>query len=377
MSASNPKPIETHINEVIEKFGLNQIGTVTGTTVRDGKISLSLELDPTHKAKFEKIKEEAQAALASYPSISKARITAMAKHEDKHTQEQASDCSSGGCGGCPSSGGCGSANKEPEPPILEGIKSVIAVASGKGGVGKSTTSVNLAVSLAKQGLKVGLLDADIYGPSLGMMLGHKGGEIEVKDNRPQPVEAYGLKTMSLSYMLKPEQAVVWRGPMIMSAISQFLKEVEWGELDVLVIDMPPGTGDAQITLAQVAGEKLKTGGAIVVSTPQDIALLDARRALTMFRDTDIPILGLIENMSVFVCPHCGESSHIFGDKGCEKEAEKKHIPFLGSIPLTTDIRMHSDSGKPITVEQPNGDIAKAYDEIAQNVVKSLKKTGSL
>ncbi|KAG1702788.1 Iron-sulfur protein NUBPL [Nymphon striatum] len=249
---------------------------------------------------------------------------------------------------------------------VPGIKNIIAVASGKGGVGKSTTSVNLALALASKGLKVGLLDADIYGPSMPRMLGITD-KPTAQGKILSPLEGYGLKVMSMGFLVEEETPMIWRGPMVISALTQMLREVAWGELDLLIVDMPPGTGDAQLTMSQ----QVPLAGAVIVSTPQDIALIDARKGLNMFRKVEVPILGLIENMSTFICPKCGEQSDIFGHGGARSEADRLGVPFLGEIPLHMDIRTNSDGGTPVTVSNPDGPHAKIYKEIAGEVIARL------
>src|SRR5690606_35856563 len=231
---------------------------------------------------------------------------------------------------------------------VPGVASIIAMASGKGGVGKSTTAVNIALGLVANGLKVGVLDADIYGPSMPRLLNIRGKPGTVDGRVLKPMENYGLKVMSMGFLVEEETPMIWRGPMVMSALTQMLREVDWGELDVLVVDMPPGTGDAQLTMAQ----QVPLAGAIIVSTPQDLALIDARKGLAMFRKTDIPVLGIIENMSYFLCPSCGERSDIFGHGGAAEEARKLGIPFLGEVPLHMAIRARSDEGHPIVAAEP-------------------------
>jgi ATP-binding protein involved in chromosome partitioning len=243
---------------------------------------------------------------------------------------------------------------------VAGIKHMIAVASGKGGVGKSTTAVNLALGLQAIGLKAGILDADIYGPSQPRLLGLSGRPQVANGNTLRPMEAYGLKAMSMGFLVDEGTPIIWRGPMVVSALTQMLRDVAWGELDALVIDMPPGTGDVQLTMAQ----QVPLAGAIIVSTPQDLALIDARKGLSMFRKVDVPVLGIIENMSFFVCPKCGERSDIFGHGGAKLEAEKLGIPFLGGVPLHMDIRKTSDEGQPIVATSPNGPHAQIYRDIA-------------
>lgn len=250
---------------------------------------------------------------------------------------------------------------------VPGIKSIIAVASGKGGVGKSTTSVNLALGLLGQGLSVGILDADIYGPSMPRLLGIS--DRPSADGRIlNPLKSYGLKVMSMGFLVEEETPMIWRGPMVISALTQMLREVAWGELDVLIVDMPPGTGDAQLTMAQ----QVPLAGAIIVSTPQDIALIDARKGLNMFRKVEVPIMGLIENMSTFICPNCGEQSDIFGHGGARKEADSLGVPFLGEIPLHMDIRTNSDGGTPVTVSAPDSPHAKIYNDIAARVIERIR-----
>ena len=255
----------------------------------------------------------------------------------------------------------------PRAQIIPGVKHVIAVASGKGGVGKSTTACNLALALLAQGLKIGVLDADIYGPSMPKLFGLHGKPRVVSGRILEPLDGYGVKVMSIGFMVEEETPMIWRGPMVMSAITQMLREVAWGELDVLVVDMPPGTGDAQLTMAQAT----PLAGAVIVSTPQDLALIDARRGVAMFRRVEVPILGIVENMATFVCPHCGDASHIFGHGGARKEAERLGVPFLGEVPLNMTIRETSDSGRPVVAIDPNGPQARAYAEIAKAVWQGL------
>ncbi len=246
------------------------------------------------------------------------------------------------------------------------MKHIVAVASGKGGVGKSTTAVNLAVALAQQGLKVGVLDADIYGPSLPRMLG-LSAKPELRDGSMVPLRAWGLQAMSIGFLVDPDTAMIWRGPMVMGALEQMMGQVHWGALDVLVVDMPPGTGDAQLTMAQ----RVSLSGAVIVSTPQDIALIDARRGVRMFEKTLVPVLGLIENMSTFNCPNCGHVTELFGHGGARREAEALGIPFLGEVPLLLDIRVTGDAGTPITAAAPDSPAAKAFAAIAARVWDGL------
>lgn len=251
--------------------------------------------------------------------------------------------------------------------LLPNVKNIVAVASGKGGVGKSTVAVNLAVALAQLGLRVGLLDADIYGPSLPRMLG-LARKPDVRGDRMIPLEAWGLKAMSIGFLVDEDTAMIWRGPMVMGALEQMMGQVEWGELDVMIVDMPPGTGDAQLTMAQ----RVTLAGALVVSTPQDIALLDARRGVKMFERTRVPVLGLVENMSFFCCPNCGHRSEIFGHGGARTEAEKLGIEFLGEIPLLLEIRSAADAGTPIVASAPQSDAARAYRDVAARLQAKLE-----
>lgn len=251
---------------------------------------------------------------------------------------------------------------------VPGVGAIIAVASGKGGVGKSTTAVNLALGLAASGQRVGVLDADIYGPSMPRLLGISGKPQTVDGKVLKPMENYGLKVMSMGFLVDEETPMIWRGPMVMSALTQMLREVQWGELDILVVDMPPGTGDAQLTMAQ----QVPLAGAVIVSTPQDLALIDARKGLNMFRKVDVPLLGIVENMSYFIAPDTGKRYDIFGHGGARREAERLGVPFLGEVPLTMDVRESSDAGTPVVVTNPDGAQAKVYRDIAAKVLERLK-----
>ncbi len=264
----------------------------------------------------------------------------------------------------------GDDDKRPAMAPIPGIKTILAIASGKGGVGKSTCATNIALGLSQLGLKVGLLDADIYGPSAPKLMGiHEQPRIE--GDRVFPIEKYGIKVMSMGFFMEEENPVIWRGPMVVSALMQFTREVDWagdwGSLDVLVLDMPPGTGDAQLTMAQ----QTPLTGAVIVSTPQDLALIDARKGLNMFKNVDVPILGIIENMSTFICPHCSKTSDIFGHGGAEEDARRLGVPFLGAIPLHMDIREHSDAGTPVVVSQPDSPHTKVYKSIALKLATRL------
>jgi ATP-binding protein involved in chromosome partitioning len=259
----------------------------------------------------------------------------------------------------------------PSPAGIPGVAAIIAVASGKGGVGKSTTAVNLALALRDLGLKAGILDADIYGPSMPKLLAIRERPQTVGGNRLRPIERFGMPVMSIGFLIEEETPMIWRGPMVMSALTQMLREVEWGALDVMVVDMPPGTGDAQLTMAQQVPLK----GAVIVSTPQDLALIDARRGIAMFRRVNVPVLGIVENMSTFICPQCGTRSDIFGHGGARREAERLGVPFLGEVPLDIAIREKSDSGSPVVATVPDGVHAEYYRAIAKRVRDELAAAG--
>ncbi|KAJ1691803.1 hypothetical protein LUZ63_015958 [Rhynchospora breviuscula] len=265
---------------------------------------------------------------------------------------------------------CNGASGNVKNPSIPGVKDIIAVASGKGGVGKSTTAVNLAVALANAWkLNVGLLDADIYGPSIPTMMNlHQKPDVS-QDMKMIPIENYGVKCMSIGFLVEKDAPIVWRGPMVMSALEKLTRGVSWGNLDVLIVDMPPGTGDTQLSVSQ----RLKLSGAVIVSTPQDIALIDARRGANMFRKVEVPILGLVENMSCFKCPKCGEKSYIFGEGGARRTANDMQLKFLGEVPLELGVRTSSDEGEPVVVSYPQSTSAKAYVDIAEKIVNRLKQ----
>jgi ATP-binding protein involved in chromosome partitioning len=261
------------------------------------------------------------------------------------------------------------------PRLLPAVQHILAVASGKGGVGKSTVAVNLAVNMARRGSRVGLLDADIYGPSIPMMLGAKGlkPEIDAKSRRLLPLQKFGVRFMSLGSLVDPEAAVVWRGPMVMKALEQLLGDVEWGELDILIVDMPPGTGDAQLTLSQ----KVRLSGAVIVTTPQDVALADAIKGVAMFRKVEVPIIGIVENMSYFHCPHCSARTDIFGHGGGRMQAERLHVPFLGEVPLEEAVRDSGDSGQPLSAASGSLPSQRAFAKIAERVLMALTMPSGL
>ncbi len=251
--------------------------------------------------------------------------------------------------------------------LLPKVKNIVAVASGKGGVGKSTTAVNLALALAAEGARVGILDADIYGPSQPMMMGLQGRPESEDGKTIEPMENYGVQVMSIGFLVEDDQAMIWRGPMATQALDQLLRQTNWGDLDYLIVDMPPGTGDIALTLSQ----RVPLTGAVIVTTPQDIALLDAKKGMTMFEKVSVPILGLVENMSVYVCPNCGHSEHIFGAEGGKRLAEQYKVDYLGALPLNLSIREQTDSGHPTVVAEPDGEIAQVYKSVARRVAVAV------
>ncbi|MCB8879416.1 Mrp/NBP35 family ATP-binding protein [Acidisoma cellulosilytica] len=332
-----------------------------GIAVRDGLVQVTLGVDRARAGSLEQARRAAEAAIARLPGVRNATVVLTAH---RAPQETAPAPQTGGHAG--HGHGAASRPPAPKPQPIPGIAHIIAVGSGKGGVGKSTVSVNLAVALAQAGLRVGLMDADIYGPSLPRMLG-ASRRPDVRGDRLIPIEAWGLKAMSMGFLVEEDSAMIWRGPMIMGAVQQFLGQVEWGELDVLVVDLPPGTGDIQLTLSQRA----KVTGAVIVSTPQDIALIDARRAVKMFEKVEIPIFGVIENMSYFCCPNCGHQTNIFGHGGARAEAATLGQAFLGEIPLLPEVRAMSDAGTPVVTEAPDSEAGRAFAAIAQTLLSRL------
>jgi ATP-binding protein involved in chromosome partitioning len=323
--------------------------------IADGKAYFSITVPADRAAEMEPLRLSAEQAAKGVPGIAGAVVALTA--DRKPGQQQPAPARPAAAAGRPTQQPGSSKVGVP------GVRAIIAVASGKGGVGKSTTSVNLALGLQALGLKVGMLDADIYGPSLPRLLKISGRPKQQEDRIILPMENYGLKVMSMGFLVDEEAAMIWRGPMVQSALMQMLREVAWGELDVLVLDMPPGTGDAQLTIAQ----QVPLAGAVIVSTPQDLALLDARKGITMFRKVEVPLLGVIENMSYFIAPDTGARYDIFGHGGAKAEAERIGVPFLGEVPLTIAIREMSDAGTPVVVADPDGPQAAIYREIAKKV----------
>ena len=318
-------------------------GLVDSLELKGGLVQLALRTDRAGAAGMEPVRRAAEALLSRLPGVTNASVILTA-----HRPEPA-----------------------PAPParakLLPEVRHVVAVASGKGGVGKSTTAVNLAVALARQGLSVGLLDADVHGPSLPRMLG-ASRKPETRDGQMIPIEAWGLRCMSIGFLVDADQAMIWRGPMVMGALEQMMGQVAWGALDILVVDMPPGTGDAQLTMAQ----RVSLSGAVIVSTPQDIALIDARRGVRMFEKTRVPVLGIVENMSTFSCPNCGHTTELFGHGGARREADALGVPFLGEVPLLLDVRTSGDAGTPITAAAPDSPAAQCFTAIAARVWAGLR-----
>ena len=332
-------------------------GMVSGLSLREGHVGFAIEVDPSQAPVMEPVRRAAEKAVMDLPGALSATVVL--------TAHRAAPAPARGPSGPARPQGHAHPHGQPGAGRLSlpGIKHTIAVASGKGGVGKSTTAANLALALHANGLKVGLLDADVYGPSQPRMMGIKGKPTSKDGKVMEPMENHGIKVMSMGFLIDEETPMIWRGPMVMSAITQLLRDVAWGDLDVLVCDLPPGTGDTQLTMAQ----NVPLSGAVIVSTPQDIALLDAKKGLNMFRKVDVPVLGIIENMSYFACPHCGERSEIFAHGGARREAERFSVDFLGEIPLDIAIRETSDGGQPIVVSQPRSPHAAAYRDIAHKI----------
>jgi ATP-binding protein involved in chromosome partitioning len=337
-------------------------GKLSEIVAADGKVFFSITVDASAVKQWESVRAKAEVAVRAVPGVTSAMVALTAER-------------AGGAGAAPPrpqqrpapERGQPRGHAAPSPAGIPGVESIIAVASGKGGVGKSTTAVNLALGLRDLGLKVGLLDADIYGPSIPKLLAIREKPQTVGGTRLKPIERHGMAVMSIGFLIEEETPMIWRGPMVMSALTQMLREVEWGTLDVLVVDMPPGTGDAQLTMAQQVPLK----GAVIVSTPQDLALIDARRGIAMFRRVNVPVLGIVENMSTFICPHCGTRSDIFGHGGARAEAERLGVPFLGEVPLDIIIREKSDAGLPVVATAPDSAHAQTYRDIAARVRDGL------
>jgi ATP-binding protein involved in chromosome partitioning len=349
------------IADPVSRKSVVDAGLIEGLALRGGHVSFAIEVPPERGPSSEPLRKACEEAVKKLPGVlsvtavltahreQSAAPRAQGPHPHRHPQAPTPDTTKG----------------------IAGVQSIIAVASGKGGVGKSTVAVNLALGLAALGLKTGLLDADIYGPSVPRLLAVR--EKPKSDGRVlQPIERFGLKTMSIGFLVGEDTPMVWRGPMVQSALTQMLGDVAWAPLDVLVVDMPPGTGDAQLTLAQ----RVPLKGAVIVSTPQDLALIDARKGIAMFQKTEVPVLGLIENMSLFICPNCGHESHIFGHGGARETAGRLGIDFLGEIPLVPAIRESSDEGTPIVAKDAGSAEARAFIAVAERVAEKLAGTGA-
>lgn len=347
-------------------------GMVAGLTVKEGAVSFAIEVDPARGKALEPIRQAAEGAAKRVPGVVSvmAALTAHSEAPSAPSAKQPAPKDPPPDLGTRAKTGDKPLRAPPAAPNggkVEGVERIIAVGSGKGGVGKSTVSVNLAVALAMEGFKVGLLDADVYGPSQPRMLGISGRPASPDGQTITPLRGYGIKCMSMGFLTGEGESVIWRGPMLMSAVSQMLYQVQWAPLDFLIVDLPPGTGDVQLTLSQ----KTNLTGAIVVSTPQDVALIDARKAIDMFGKMDIPVLGVIENMSTYVCPSCGHEAAIFGHGGAEAEATKIGAPFLGRVPLNLDVRTTSDEGTPIVASRPDSPEAQRFREMAREMAAGV------
>ena len=338
-------------------------GTLSEVVAGDGKVFFSITVDAGAVKAWEPVRQRAEQAVRALPGVQSALVALTAERKAGAAPPRPAH------GGSP--GAARPSTRQEAVQGIPGVEAIIAVASGKGGVGKSTTAVNLALGLNALGLKVGILDADIYGPSLPKLLAIKERPQTIGGTRLKPITRYGLTVMSIGFLIEEETPMIWRGPMVMSALTQMLREVEWGTLDIMVVDMPPGTGDAQLTMAQQVPLK----GAVIVSTPQDLALMDARRGIAMFKRVNVPVLGIVENMSYFLCPQCGTRADIFGHGGARHEAQRHGVPFLGEVPLHMRIRESSDAGLPVVATEPDGPHAAVYRSIAVAVRDQLKASG--
>ncbi|MFM1813329.1 MAG: hypothetical protein RLZ98_24 [Pseudomonadota bacterium] len=353
-----------------------ELGLVSGVSITDGRVSLAITVPPERAAELEPLRQAAEKVVQELPGVTSALVVLTAERPQGQPGATSARRESPRVAAARQRAAAPppTAQQQPRrPDAVAGVKHLIAVASGKGGVGKSTTAVNLALGFKAIGLKAGILDADVYGPSQPRLLGLSGRPEVIGGTKLKPMQAYGLKVMSMGFMVDEATPVIWRGPMVVQALNQMLREVAWadqGDLDVIVIDMPPGTGDVQLSIAQ----QVPLSGAVIVSTPQDLALIDARKGLNMFRKVDVPVLGIVENMSYFVCDDCGKRHEIFGHGGAEREAEKLGVPFLGGIPLDMEIRTRSDSGQPIVATNPESPHAAIYRDIAARTWAALEAT---
>lgn len=343
-----------------------ELKMVSDIFISDGKVYFSINVPAERAQELEPLRQAAERTVKALPGVKGAVVSLTAERKQGSAPppprpSAAAPAHSHGHATAPS-------GPQRSKAGVPGIEAIIAVASGKGGVGKSTTAVNLALALKANGLRVGILDADVYGPSMPRLLGITGRPQQIENRIIVPMENFGIKVMSMGFLVDEGTAMIWRGPMVQSALMQMLREVAWGDLDVLVVDMPPGTGDAQLTMAQ----QVPLSGAVIVSTPQDLALIDARKGLNMFNKVEVPVLGIVENMSYFIAPDTGNRYDIFGHGGARAEAEKIGVPFLGEVPLTISIREHSDDGTPIVVAEPEGPQANVYRSIADKVWAEVK-----
>jgi ATP-binding protein involved in chromosome partitioning len=355
------------------------LGLVSEILLKEGRVSFSITVPPQRAQELDPLRQAAEKVVRDIPGVTGvvAVLTAERASGNGPSQSPGRPAESARVQQARARGAAPAHAPPPPGPAagarratieVPGIRHMVAVASGKGGVGKSTTAVNLALGFQAIGLRAAILDADIYGPSQPRLLGLSGRPQVAGGNTLRPMEAYGLKAMSMGFLVDEGTPIIWRGPMVVSALTQMLRDVAWGDLDVLVIDMPPGTGDVQLTMAQ----QVPLSGAIIVSTPQDLALIDARKGLAMFQKVDVPVLGIVENMSTFICPKCGERSDIFGHGGAEREAGKLGLPFLGGVPLDMEIRIRSDEGRPIVATTPDGPHARIYRDIATTAWQALQ-----
>jgi ATP-binding protein involved in chromosome partitioning len=337
------------------------LGMVSGLVIRDGNVAFAIEVESERGPRLEPLRKTAEKTVEALPGVLSVTAVLTAQAPPRGRASPPPPGAAGGPAGVRTARGA-----------VPGVGAIVAVASGKGGVGKSTVAANLALGLQANGLRVGVLDADIYGPSMPRMLGISGRPRSRDGKSLIPMENYGLKCMSMGFLVPEDTPMIWRGPMVMSALQQMLREVEWGELDIMIADMPPGTGDAQLTMAQ----QVPLAGAVIVSTPQDIALLDARKGLNMFTKVDVPVLGIVENMSYFLCPHCGGRSEIFSHGGARQEAERLGTEFLGEVPLDLKIRETSDGGTPITVADPDNPHALVFRQMAARIWEKVAGAGA-
>ncbi|NKI60188.1 Mrp/NBP35 family ATP-binding protein [Labrenzia sp. PO1] len=342
------------------------LGLVSDVFVSDGRVVFSITVPAERAQELEPLRQAAEKVVKEVDGVETVMVALTAERAAGGARNAAPQSAHKPA---PQQPRRPAEEQAPAKPGVPGIKHIVAVASGKGGVGKSTTTANLALAMASLGKKVGVLDADIYGPSVPRLFNVSGRPEALSGRMLKPMEGYGIKVMSMGFMVEEETPMIWRGPMVISALTQMLREVAWGELDVLVVDMPPGTGDAQLTMAQ----QVPLAGAVIVSTPQDLALIDARKGLNMFKRVDVPVLGIVENMSYFLCPDCGGRHDIFGHGGARAEADRLNVPFLGEVPLTMKIRETSDAGTPVVVSDPEGSVAGIYKDIAAKVLDSIDR----